>query len=46
MILQGKIKKGKANDLLTGSLNGWELVPHKAFKRVDPAILCQLKPLP
>lgn len=26
--------------------SGWKLVPHKAFKRTDPAILATLKPMP
>ncbi len=26
--------------------SGWKLIPHKAFKRVDPVILSQLKPIP
>ena len=39
MVYQGKIQKGPATDQLSGKRNGWEVVPHKAFKSVDPIIL-------
>lgn len=26
--------------------SGWKLVPQKAFRRTDPAILATLKPMP
>lgn len=39
MVYQGKIQKAPATDQLSGKRNGWEVVPHKAFKSVDPIIL-------
>ena len=47
MLLIGKLKKGEAIDFTRkNSKHGWELVPHKAFKNVDPVVLAQMKPLP
>ena len=47
MQVLGKIEKAPAHDFTKkNSKHGWQLVPHKAFKRVDPVILAQLKPLP
>ena len=40
MVLQGKIEKAPASDLLrTNSHHGWKVIPHKAFRNVDPVIL-------
>ena len=36
-----------AHDTTKSNKNyGWKLVPHKAFNKVDPMILSQMKPLP
>ena len=32
--------------MAANKLYGWKLVPHKAFNKVDPVILSQMKPLP
>ena len=47
MKMQGKIEKAPANDMIKKNSHfGWRVVPHKAFKSVDPVILAQMKPLP
>ena len=47
MMLQGKVAKGPAVDLMKkNSSYGWKVVPHKAFKNVDPVLLAQMRPLP
>ena len=46
MHTQGKIMKAPAQDLRANKKHGWAVVPNKAFKKVDPVILAQMKPLP
>ena len=46
MLMMNKIEKGPAQDIQGNKRAGWMLVPHKAFKNVDPVILAQMKPLP
>ena len=46
MMHQGKIMKAPAQDLRPNKKHGWAVVPNKAFKKIDPVILAQMKPLP
>lgn len=43
---QGKIIKAPAQDIIDKPKAGWDVVPNRAFKKVDPVILAQMKPLP
>ena len=46
MLSQGKVVKAKAIDNPIFNRNGWQLVPHKAFKNVAPDILANMTPMP
>ena len=46
MELKGKIVKAPALDMQGTARAGWQLVPNRAFKNIDPVVLAQLKPLP
>ena len=46
MLEQGFIKKVRAVDIPQYKNSGWQIVPHRAFKNIDPAILAGLDPLP
>jgi hypothetical protein len=46
MHLIGKVNKCTAIDMPQYKRAGWGLVPHKAFKNVDPFIIAEMKPLP
>ena len=46
MLVQGKIQKAQAMDIKKqNSRWGWQVVPTRAFKKTDPAILAKMKPL-
>ena len=38
----GKVEKTRAQDLPQFKYSGWKVVPHKAFKKIDPQIIMQM----
>lgn len=46
MQAQGSIERCRAADIPKWKKSGWRVIPNKAFKNTDPAIMAKLDPIP